>query len=67
MAASSAAIERTWASAGRADGDHAVPGAEPAHDDVGQRPVHRVGHQLGQDATGRADQRAGDDQGPVAR
>ena len=39
-----------------------VAGAEPADDDVDERAVHRVGHELGEDAAGGADQRAGNDQ-----
>ena len=43
-----------------------VTSAEAADDDVADRPVHRVGHQLGQDAAGGADEGTGDDQRPVA-
>src|SRR5215467_15711750 len=43
-----------------------VASAEAADDDVADRPVHRVCHQLGQDATGGADKRTGDDHRPVA-
>ena len=36
--------------------------AEAAGDDRDERPVHRLAHDVGQVGTGRADQRAGDDE-----
>ncbi len=39
--------------------------AQSPEQDVGQRPVHRHAHDLGQDQPGRPDQRAGDDQAMV--
>ena len=43
-----------------------VAATEPADHDVQDRAVHRVGHQLGQDRAGRADEGARDDQDRVA-
>ena len=51
-------------SGGRAGG--LVAATEPADHDVHDRPVHGVGHQLGQDRAGRADEGAGDDEDRVA-
>ena len=43
-----------------------VAATEAADHDVDDRAVHGVGHQLGQDRAGRADEGAGDDQDRVA-
>ena len=43
-----------------------VAATEPADHDVHDRAVHGVGHQLGQDRAGRADEGAGDDEDRVA-
>jgi hypothetical protein len=43
-----------------------VTGAVATGDDVRDRTVHRVGHELGEDRTGRPDQRTGDDERSVA-
>ena len=65
-AASSAVTDRTVPVAATSGRGLLVTGAESAGDDAQQRPVHRDGHQLGEDATGRADQCAGDDQRSAA-
>ena len=67
MAASSAVTARTVPAPAPAIAGRAVsPVPKPPTMMLPDRPVHRVGHQLGEDATGRADQRPGDDQRRVA-
>ena len=39
-----------------------VAGAETSRDDAGERTVHGVGHELGEDAAGRGDEGARDDE-----